>query len=177
MRRNEVPLCAIRVLTRRSKKSTAIRSRPSKPLRKKAVNSSLRIRKLSSLRWLCCIALHLTVTKRGLHGSLLYQFCVDTCAVCERWCRCAPFQSVSILFSAAGRRNCIAFRPYRRTPTAVVSARALSQFLHRCAPQGYNSVMQRAATKREDIFVLLLCGRTRPLVRGSNERECSWLPN
>jgi hypothetical protein len=63
--------------------------------------------------------------RRGLHDSLTYtsivQFCVGTRAVCERWCRWAPFESLSFLFSAAGRRSSISFRPYRRTPARVVS--------------------------------------------------------
>jgi hypothetical protein len=85
---------------------------PSKPLRKQAVNSFLRNRKLSSERWLCCVALRLTFKGEVLYGSQtsIVQFCVDTCALCERRCRCAPFGSVSFLLSAAGRRNSIAFR-------------------------------------------------------------------
>ena len=68
---------------------------------------------------------------RGLHGSLVLtsvvQFCVGTRAVCERRYRCASFESLSVLVSATGRRNSIGFRPYRRTPTAVVS-RSLPRF-------------------------------------------------
>jgi hypothetical protein len=70
-------------------------------------------------------SLRLTFERKGFHDSLTHTsivlFCVDARAVWERWCRWASFEPLSFLFSARGRRNSIAFRPYRRTPTAVVS--------------------------------------------------------
>jgi hypothetical protein len=62
---------------------------------------------------------------RGLHDSLTHksniQFCVSSRAMCGRWCSWVSFESLSFLFSATGRRSSISFRPYRRTPTGVVS--------------------------------------------------------
>jgi hypothetical protein len=62
---------------------------------------------------------------RGLHDSLTHksniQFCVSSRAMCGRWCRWVSFEPLSFLFSATGRRSSISFRPYRRTPTGVVS--------------------------------------------------------
>jgi hypothetical protein len=80
--------------------------------------------------------------RRGLHDSLTYtsiiQFCVSTRAV--RWCRWASFESPSFLFIATGRRSSIGFRPYRRTPTGVVSRSLQSP---RPRVRGYQRVVYR----------------------------------